>query len=417
MFEDPNGNILLLRRSASGDHPNEYGFPAGHVESGETSEEAARREAREEVGDVPAGDLSLFDKGDGFHTFKQNVQDQFEPKLNHEHTGHVWASKDNLPEPLHPGVARLMGAMGKGPLGKGADGMPIKGGKQSPFDPGTSPEVNLDAEQRRDSRGEFAGEGEVSGSSTSARERNDHGGRTAGGETEGSGWSSSELRDYADEKPPGVGADDAAKEAEHTATIKFNGDFDMAGLLKHLHHLGAIGASRGVEAIDADDKPVRFGWDGDGADKIVEAEIDGKDVLAGDETPHDVAFDSIDSTLRRWLALDSSVREYDDDGHLHVKSSIISKAIVSPYLGKEIPDFELLGLDPDRMYNLLRDPDELENAAASFHGKPLLLKHSPTDAKDHKTDLVIGAVYNPYFENRDLKAELVVWPESRDRAD
>jgi 8-oxo-dGTP pyrophosphatase MutT (NUDIX family) len=430
MFEDPNGNVLLLRRSASGDHPNEWGFPAGHVEGAETAEEAARREAREEVGDVPAGEMSLLDKGDGsFHTFKQNVQDQFEPKLNHEHTGHVWASKDAMPEPLHPGVARLMGAMGKGadgmPLGgkespfdppvvpdpDGVDGMPIKGGGQSPFDPGTSPKVNLDDEYHRDARGEFASEGSESGSGTSRREREDFAGRRAAGEGSGpggSGWAANELADYADEKPEGVAAADASREAEHTATIKFNGDFDMAGLVKHLHHLGAIGASRGVEAIDEDDKPVRFGWDGDGADKIVEAQIDGKDVLAQDEWARAIDI-ATDWALK--MALDrESVRSIDHDGRLHIEVANICKANVCPYKGDEIPGWEELGLDPDRIYRLLRDPDELEKALPSANSLQILKRHVPVNADDHQPWETVGATGSTAtWATPCIQNSLVIW--------
>jgi len=112
------------------------------------------------------------------------------------------------------------------------------------------------------------------------------------------------------------------------------------------------------------------------------------------------------------LALDKdSAREFDQDGHLHVKGSIISKAVVSPYVGHEIPRWEELGLNPDQIYQLLRDPDELKAAAPTFDGKPLMMVHKAIDAKTHKPELVIGAVYNPYFEYPDLKAELVVWPQ------
>lgn len=69
------------------------------------------------------------------------------------------------------------------------------------------------------------------------------------------------------------------QDAEHTVSIQFNGDFNMAGLLRHMHRLGGIGASRTIIAMDEDDKPVKFGWDGDGADKIVSANVDGVDIL------------------------------------------------------------------------------------------------------------------------------------------
>ena len=35
----------------------------------------------------------------------------------------------------------------------------------------------------------------------------------------------------------------SGKNAEHTLTIKFNGDFNMAGLIKHMHRMGAIGGT------------------------------------------------------------------------------------------------------------------------------------------------------------------------------
>jgi len=113
------------------------------------------------------------------------------------------------------------------------------------------------------------------------------------------------------------------------------------------------------------------------------------------------------------LALDrASVRSYDKDGHLHVAECVISKACVNPYNGAEIPDWESLGLDPNRVYMLLRDPKELEKGAPTMAGKPLLFSHKPTTADDHQTDDVVGAVMNPRYEHPDLKAEIVVWPGS-----
>jgi hypothetical protein len=112
------------------------------------------------------------------------------------------------------------------------------------------------------------------------------------------------------------------------------------------------------------------------------------------------------------LAMDrESVRETDEYGHLHVAQSNISKATVNPYIGSEIPNFEELGLNGDEIYQLLRDPTELEKAAPSFNGKPLLLEHRPMDSKNHKHDIVVGAVWNPVFEYPYLKAEMAIWPE------
>lgn len=114
--------------------------------------------------------------------------------------------------------------------------------------------------------------------------------------------------------------------------------------------------------------------------------------------------------LRDRLALDrASVRTIDQDGHLHVKVSPISKSNVCPYRGGEIPGFEALGLDPERVYQLLRDPAELAKAASTFNGKPLLNLHRPQTAEDHDHELTVGSVNNASFEDPYLLAELVVW--------
>jgi hypothetical protein len=93
------------------------------------------------------------------------------------------------------------------------------------------------------------------------------------------------------------------------------------------------------------------------------------------------------------LALDrDSVREKDRDGRLRVARTHISKANVCPYRGKEIPGWDNLGLDPDKIYNLLRDPEELRKAAPTLNGVPLLRKHVPVNAEDHKPNDVIGSL-------------------------
>ncbi|TXH35295.1 MAG: DUF2213 domain-containing protein [Rhodospirillaceae bacterium] len=111
------------------------------------------------------------------------------------------------------------------------------------------------------------------------------------------------------------------------------------------------------------------------------------------------------------LALDrATVRSYDADGRLRVEITNISKANICPYFGREIPDFEALGLDPDKQYRLFRDPEELEKAAPTFNNLPLLSRHVPVSASDHKPDLVIGATGSDAdFEAPYLRNSLVVW--------
>ena len=108
-----------------------------------------------------------------------------------------------------------------------------------------------------------------------------------------------------------------------------------------------------------------------------------------------------------------SVRSFDADGRLHVASSHISKANVCPYLGREIPGWEELGLDGDHDYNLLRDPDELARAAPTFNNLPVLSEYVPVTAfgeDSHREDLVVGSTgTDASFNGVYLVNSLVVW--------
>ena len=105
----------------------------------------------------------------------------------------------------------------------------------------------------------------------------------------------------------------------------------------------------------------------------------------------------------------ATARRTDDDGHLHVTQSNVSKAAVNGYYGREIPNSERMGLDPNRIYKLLRDPEELQRGAASFNGKPLLVLHKPQTAEDHDHELTVGSVNNVSFSHPYLKGDLSVW--------
>lgn len=113
------------------------------------------------------------------------------------------------------------------------------------------------------------------------------------------------------------------------------------------------------------------------------------------------------------VAMDkNTVRTVSKDGHLHVAISHISKANVCPYRGSEIPNGEDLGLDPDRVYKLLRHPDELAKAAATFNNLPVLSRHVPVTSAAHPAELVVGstgtdAAFNaPYLDN-----SLSIWTD------
>lgn len=111
------------------------------------------------------------------------------------------------------------------------------------------------------------------------------------------------------------------------------------------------------------------------------------------------------------LAFDrATVRSIDVDGRMHVEISNISKATVNPYRGSEIPDWETLGLDANRIYFLLRDPQELDKAASTFNNIPLLSKHIPVSAAEPQKEFVVGATgSNASYQAPYLKNSLVVW--------
>ena len=103
-------------------------------------------------------------------------------------------------------------------------------------------------------------------------------------------------------------------------------------------------------------------------------------------------------------------RTVDIDGKMHVELTNISMAAVNPYLGKEIPDYVELGLIPNQVYMLLRDPAELEKAVESCNNMQLLETHEPVNAGEPRRDLTIGSTgTDGVFEHPYLKNSLVIW--------
>ena len=111
------------------------------------------------------------------------------------------------------------------------------------------------------------------------------------------------------------------------------------------------------------------------------------------------------------LAFDrASVRETDIDGRMSINMTRISKAMVCPYEGKEIPGYQALGLNAKTVYMLLRDPVELAKAASTFNGKQLLIIHEPVHAGDPHRELTVGSTGNDAeFNAPYLEVTLNVW--------
>lgn len=103
----PHRVLFIRRGSKHGDHGGEWAFPGGHIEEHETAEEAARREAHEELGVYLAHRLDMWTRrrrdGVDFTTYKVEVPGPFRPRLNSEHTDFAWRPAAQPPAPLHPG--------------------------------------------------------------------------------------------------------------------------------------------------------------------------------------------------------------------------------------------------------------------------------------------------------------------------
>lgn len=129
----------------------------------------------------------------------------------------------------------------------------------------------------------------------------------------------------------------------------------------------------------------------------------------------------IDCSIDSSIALDSSepvrlamdrggtMRTKTVDGRLVVKDCRISKANICPYLGKEIPGSEALGLDPEKIYRMYRDASALEASAPTFERIPLMLHHVSTTAGDPQKETIIGTVSNVRWQAPYLVADLTVW--------
>ncbi len=108
-----DGKILLTRRSKSQSSPGYWDFAGGKVEQGESHLQAAVREAREELGDLPALKVDtepVWWSPNPFFAFSIFLAQMdasgegWEPVLNPEHDQYGWFQPDDLPMPSLPGV-------------------------------------------------------------------------------------------------------------------------------------------------------------------------------------------------------------------------------------------------------------------------------------------------------------------------
>jgi hypothetical protein len=102
-----------------------------------------------------------------------------------------------------------------------------------------------------------------------------------------------------------------------------------------------------------------------------------------------------------------SARHIDGNGYMRVDKSNITKEQIAPYLGDSIPEWEELGLDPKKVYQIYRPAEEITKAVDSFNGLPLMMEHWDMDADSigDVKEYVVGSLgtdasfESPYLTN------------------
>jgi 8-oxo-dGTP pyrophosphatase MutT (NUDIX family) len=413
LFVAPDGDVLLLRRSPKeANFAGHWALPGGGVEAGESPEDGALREAREEMGweddDHRRPPLKLIDQkitptGLLFHTFAMPVDEKFTPKLNAEHTGFDWSPLNKLPSPMHPAVQGTLNTR----LGLASDMSPedwegmVGGLLKFLSEEAQEPEHAGDAEfnesdHPRAPDGKFG-----SGGGSSKGEESPHPGKF-------------EAPKHADLKAQGLKPKGRASDTSmgQTALVAWKvaqqtGKDATAAIGGRGWRIVGPGAAMPYgtpHLIVSPEGKLRF-YQPKPLSEDHAMDIDAELALARDEGL--VARESVEM-----MALDrESVRTKDMEGRLHVSHLNISKACVNPYKGSEIPGWSKLGLEKDKIYYLLRDPEELAKAAATANGVQILRAHKPIDAANHKPSDVVGAVgSNAAFEYPYLTNSATFWP-------
>lgn len=97
--------------------------------------------------------------------------------------------------------------------------------------------------------------------------------------------------------------------------------------------------------------------------------------------------------LKVSLVCDSAIskQSFDKNGFLSISRSNLTKANIREYYGYELKDY-LPELDPDKLYRFYTPVEEIEKAAPTIKGKPLLLLHEWVLPENVPVDQVVGSV-------------------------
>lgn len=106
------GRILMPLRSRAVLEPGTWGTWGGAIDSNESPANAARREVQEEAGyhgHFELEPLYVFKSGTfRYYNYLAIVDNEFEPRLDWETEKAEWFTLDQLPRPLHFGIAGVL---------------------------------------------------------------------------------------------------------------------------------------------------------------------------------------------------------------------------------------------------------------------------------------------------------------------
>jgi 8-oxo-dGTP pyrophosphatase MutT (NUDIX family) len=398
----PDGDGLFIKRKGA-DHAGEWSIPFGRVEQDEEPADAARRETIEEVGRLPRWMITglhreTSSEGVDAVTFGQTIAGRFDPELNGESAAYVWAPLDDPPSPLHPGLEKVL----------------RKVFAEEDADDDWSPEAREAAAKAR--KGLGRSHGTVKPGSRRipgglGKSKTFYGGARRKEISRDDEDAVLDALDALEEAYPGLAEEAAAEDAEFNESDhpreggKFSSKGGGSGGRSHEHKLSLL--SRHADAYGRIAASAESRGDTEKAKKFRTAakayhhaysqmsKRTGDAVLASDSVP---------------LGADESMRSFDQDGRMRVAITNISKANICPYRGEEIPDWEELGLEKDRIYKMLRDPEELRKSVPTWNGVQLLRKHVPVDIDDAQVWDIVGTTgTTAEFASPYLRNGLVFW--------
>jgi hypothetical protein len=109
----------------------------------------------------------------------------------------------------------------------------------------------------------------------------------------------------------------------------------------------------------------------------------------------------------RGLAMDR--RSKDSEGRLTVTRCLVTSASVCAYKGSEIPGWESMGLDPDKIYDLWRDSEALAAACSNLNGQPLMADHIGVSAQSPQQSMIVGTLSDAEWDGKNIYATISVW--------